>query len=200
VQVTARAHAPGRLKLVEAFINSIERDTGRDELATPESMRRWLAQHRLASSQAELGEADRRRLVEIRQAFHELVAANGSQLPARRAVTVLNETARQIRLGIRLHPEDGYRLMSEGLGVDRVIGDLLVPALAGMADGTWLRLKICANAACGRAFYDSSRNRSGRWCSMAVCGNRIKGRAYRDRRAASASKSKAREPIAAAAS
>jgi predicted RNA-binding Zn ribbon-like protein len=50
-----------------------------------------------------------------------------------------------------------------------------------MAAGNWNRLKVCSNDACQRAFYDSSRNRSGRWCSMATCGNRMKGRAYRQR-------------------
>jgi predicted RNA-binding Zn ribbon-like protein len=96
-------------------------------------------------------------------------------------VTILNEAARRVRLGLRLHPEDGYRLMAEGIGVDRPVGDLLVRVMGAMAAGTWPRLKVCANPDCRRAFYDSSRNRSGRWCSMAVCGNRMKGRAYRER-------------------
>ena len=41
-----------------------------------------------------------------------------------------------------------------------------------MRDGTWGRLKACAEDGCRWAFYDASRNQSGRWCSMAVCGNR----------------------------
>ena len=83
-----------------------------------------------------------------------------------------------MRLGVRLHPVDGYRLVAEGVGVDRPIGELLMSVTAAMTAGNWNRLKVCANDACQRAFYDSSRNRSGRWCSMATCGNRMKGRAY----------------------
>ncbi len=53
-----------------------------------------------------------------------------------------------------------------------------------MTDGTWARLKTCRNERCQKAFYDTSKNRSGAWCSMAGCGSRFKARAYRHRRAA----------------
>jgi predicted RNA-binding Zn ribbon-like protein len=120
--------------------------------------------------------------VELRRALHALVAANGGAGVQRRAVTNLNEAARRVRLGIRLHPEDGYRVMAEGVGIDRPIGELLIAVTGSMAAGSFGRLKTCANEACQRAFYDVSKNRSGRWCSMATCGNRMKGRAYRARR------------------
>jgi predicted RNA-binding Zn ribbon-like protein len=184
VDSAARTAAPGQLRLVQAFLNTIDREAGRDELDTPSRMAAWLASVRLTSPNGEFDEPDRRRQAELRAAMHDLVAASPGGAAARRAVTTLNEEARQARLGIRLHPTDGYRLMSEGLGVDRVIGDLLVPVLGAMAAGTWLRLKVCANEECGKAFYDGSRNRSGRWCSMARCGNRSKGRVYRQRRTA----------------
>jgi len=48
-------------------------------------------------------------------------------------------------------------------------------------DGTWARLKVCAEDACMWAFYDRSKNRSGNWCSMAVCGNRMKARRHYQR-------------------
>jgi len=51
-------------------------------------------------------------------------------------------------------------------------------------EGTWPRLKACANDTCQWAFYDISKNRSGRWCTMDACGNLMKARAYRRRRAA----------------
>lgn len=180
----ARTAAPGRLKLVQALLNTNDRPTGRDALGTTTQMAAWLADQRLTSPHVEFDEADRRRLIEVRAALHDLLTDRHDGAPARRAVTTLNEAARRTRLGIRLHPTDGYRLMSEGMGVDRVIGDLLVPVLGAMAAGTWPRLKACANEDCGRAFYDGSRNRSGRWCAMATCGNRSKGRAYRLRRTA----------------
>lgn len=174
------AKAPGQFALVQSLLNTLDPDSGRDDLATLDQMHAWLAAHRLISPGTEFDETDRRQLAEVRRSLHDLVAANRGNGVQRRAVTTLNEAARRVRLGVRLHPEDGYRLMAEGVGVDRPIGDLLISVTGAMAAGTWPRLKICANDDC-RPFYDSSRNRSGRWCSMAVCGNRAKGRAYRRR-------------------
>ncbi len=174
--------APGQLGLVQAFLNTYDRQAGRDDLADVSSAAAWLAATRLVSPGTEFDERDRRRLVEVRGAVLFLVASNGGAGIHRRAVTTLNEAARRVRLGVRLHPEDGYRLMAEGVGIDRPIGELLIAVTGSMAAGSWDRLKVCANDACQTAFYDSSRNRSGRWCSMARCGNRMKGRAYRERR------------------
>src|SRR5918999_987403 len=78
--------------------------------------------------------------------------------------------------GAALEPGEG--------GVEGAVGRVLAAAHAGMQNGTWGRLKICANGGCAWAFYDRSRNRSSRWCSMAICGNRTKTRAYRQRRSA----------------
>ncbi len=179
----AENSAPGQLALVHSFLNTYDRETGRDDLADVVSASSWLAAHRLVSPGTEFDERDRRRLVDVRASVHALVAANGGGGMQRRAVTTLNEAARRVRLGVRLHPEDGYRLMAEGVGIDRPIGELLISVTGSMAAGSWDRLKVCANDSCQSAFYDSSRNRSARWCSMARCGNRMKGRAYRERRA-----------------
>ena len=179
------ATAPGQLGLVQSFLNTYDLESGRDVLADSASAKGWLVENRLASPGTEYDATDLRRLTEVRRALHELVAANGGSGLQRRAVTTLNEAARRVRLGVRLHPTDGYRLVAEGVGVDRPIGELLMSVTGGMAAGNWNRLKVCANDVCQRAFYDSSRNRSGRWCSMATCGNRMKGRAYRQRHGSS---------------
>lgn len=173
--------APAQLALVQSFLNTLDLEFGRDDLADTASAQSWLAGQRLVSPGTEYDEADRKRLVDVRRALHGLVAANGGAGIQRRAVTTLNEAARRVRLGVRLHPEDGYRLMAEGVGIDRPIGELLISVTTAMAAGSWTRLKICANDACQEAYFDGSKNRSGRWCSMAKCGNRMKGRAYRHR-------------------
>lgn len=149
-------------------------------------MSRWLARHRLVPPETEFDDGDRRRLVDVRAALLLLVASNGEAAVDRRAVTTLNEAARRVRLGVRLHPTDGYRLVAEAPGVDRPIGELIVRVMGAMAAGDWPRLKACADPACRRVFWDASRNRSARWCSMAGCGNKMKGRTYRRRRAGTA--------------
>jgi len=173
--------APGQLGLVQSFLNTFDLESGRDELAEPAAAKAWLVGKKLASPGTDYDADDLARLAEVRGALRDLVTANDGAGLQRRAVTTLNEAARRVRLGVRLHPVDGYRLVAEGVGVDRPIGELLMSVTAAMTAGNWNRLKICSNDACQLAFYDASRNRSARWCSMATCGNRMKGRAYRQR-------------------
>jgi CGNR zinc finger protein len=67
-------------------------------------------------------------------------------------------------------------------GVRGGLAWLAAAIVASAADGSWERLKICADDTCQWAFLDSSKNRSKHWCSMQECGNRAKTRAYRARR------------------
>ena len=67
-------------------------------------------------------------------------------------------------------------------GVRGGLAWLAAAIVASTADGSWERLKICADDTCQWAFLDSSKNRSKHWCSMQECGNRSKTRAYRARR------------------
>jgi len=60
--------------------------------------------------------------------------------------------------------------------------DLLLIIRRAQQDGSWSRLKVCANPDCRWAFYDRSRNQQGNWCNMALCGNRLKNRQLRARR------------------
>jgi predicted RNA-binding Zn ribbon-like protein len=60
--------------------------------------------------------------------------------------------------------------------------DLLLVIRSAQEDGSWSRLKMCANPDCRWVFYDRSRNQQGNWCDMAVCGNRLKNRQLRARR------------------
>jgi predicted RNA-binding Zn ribbon-like protein len=189
---------PSQLAVVASFLNTAAIDGASEQLSSTADLARWLARHRLIPPGTQFDERDRERLVEFRDALAQLAAANSGNGVDRRAVTTLNDAARRIRLGIRVHPADGYRLIAEGPGLDRPIGDLLLRVMTAMNDATWSRLKVCANPECGRVFYDSSRNRSARWCSMATCGNRMKGRAYRRRRVSASDNVDDRRELAAA--
>jgi hypothetical protein len=191
---------PSQLAVVAQFLNTAEVNGHVDQLTTTPHLARWLVRHRLIPPETQFDERDRKRMIEVRDALTQLAAANSGSGADRRAVTALNDAARRIRLGVRLHPADGYRLIAEGPGIDRPIGDLLLRVMAAMNNGSWQRLKVCANPDCNREFYDSSRNRSARWCSMATCGNRMKGRAYRRRRASPDSRRAHRRDLLAAAS
>ncbi len=62
---------------------------------------------------------------------------------------------------------------------------VVLSAAALVSDGTWSRVKLCANQLCGAAFYDATRSRTQRWHSYEVCGNRHNVAAHRARRSGS---------------
>ena len=58
------------------------------------------------------------------------------------------------------------------------------PAVGSVAQqaGLWPRLKLCHNADCRCAFFDTSRNNSGVWHDVSTCGNTANLRAFRERK------------------
>jgi len=66
------------------------------------------------------------------------------------------------------------------MGLDHAIGRLVSIVFAAHENGTWPRLKACAE--CHWALYDGSKNRSAAWCDPAKCGARARSRRYRERR------------------
>lgn len=171
---------------MRAFINSLDIEDGTDDLGTPASTEAWLAGCGLATTPATVSEADRGRLVEVREALRELLAARDTGESAAVAQRQLGRAARQSPLTVAFDRDGRAELVPAGAGTDAVIARLLGEVTAASTTGSWDRLKVCRNDACRWAFYDASRNHSGVWCSMAVCGNRSKGRRFRDRRGRSA--------------
>jgi predicted RNA-binding Zn ribbon-like protein len=150
-------------------------------------LRSWLSRRGLLADGERVGEADVARAKEVRKALRSLLAANNGRGADAAAIRALNLATERARLTVRFGA-DGRATLGPGAGgVDGALGGVLAAVHAGMEEGTWGRLKSCANATCGWVFYDRSKNRSGRWCSMEVCGNRTKTRAYRRRRQATSS-------------
>jgi predicted RNA-binding Zn ribbon-like protein len=165
--------APGELKVVEEFLNTLEVLTGRDRLAA------WLAERELPDTPAEL-----ERAAAVREALRALLVANGGGELDPMAPAVLDEAAARAGLAVRFRADGSARVEPAAGGIDAELGRILAAVVAAMADGTWARLKACRAEDCRWAFYDHARNRTRSWCSMSVCGNREKARAYRRRRAA----------------
>jgi predicted RNA-binding Zn ribbon-like protein len=181
-----REAAPGSLALVQAFVNTVatEGELHWEAFADPDSLRSWLAGRGLLVGGAPVGEDDVVQAKAVREALRELLAANDGGGVDPEAIRVLNRAAGRSRLSVRFGADGEAALEPGEGGVEGAVGRVLAAAHAGMQNGTWGRLKICANGGCAWAFYDRSRNRSSRWCSMAICGNRTKTRAYRQRRSA----------------
>jgi predicted RNA-binding Zn ribbon-like protein len=181
-----RAPAPGSLRLVQEFVNTRDVESGDDRLGSPEGLAAWLGEQTLPGAAGPLGEGDVTAAGQLREALRALLRTN-SGAPPDPAATALVNTASE-RAPLRLHFDPGGGTHLEGAadgraGVDPALARILAAAYMGMTDGSWARLKVCADEACEWSFYDRSRNRSGQWCDMAVCGGRHKVRAYRARRA-----------------
>jgi predicted RNA-binding Zn ribbon-like protein len=96
-------------------------------------------------------------------------------------LTTLRSVASRGTAHATLDGDGEIRLIAEGDSVrDRLMALMLIIRDA-QRDGTWARLKACANDECQWAFYDKSRNHGGTWCEMSVCGNKLKNRAFRAR-------------------
>lgn len=174
--------APGRLELVRRFVNSRNIETGDEAFGTATGVTAWLRAADLLPAGTEASPADVERAVAVREALRELLLANhGSDIAPDGAVAVLNRALRRAGQSVAFTVERGWTTEPTAGAVDAAIGRLLGVVVQAMADGSWARLKACANDECRWAFYDRSRARSGKWCQMGVCGNRAKQRAWRTR-------------------
>jgi predicted RNA-binding Zn ribbon-like protein len=187
-QPGGRPSAPGRLAVVQAFLNShydLENEPGAELIHSPAALVAWLQRAGLlaeASPATEAGDHDLHRALVVREGLRAL-ARDGVGRPRALGVAA-HGTAVEVRVAA-----DGelHFVAAPGAGVSGALGVLLAIATVAIADRSWSRLKVCPGDNCGWAFYDGSRNRSGRWCSMSVCGGRAKARShYRRRRAAEA--------------
>jgi predicted RNA-binding Zn ribbon-like protein len=94
------------------------------------------------------------------------------------------QTASLEDVPVLLTPDDeGWALKPAQKGVGLVIGIAAIAAYESGCNGTWERLKECANPQCHSVFFDRSRNNTRVWHSLSKCGNAINLRNSRQRRA-----------------
>lgn len=181
-QPGGRAPAPAALRLVQQFVNSVDREHGPDLFADPAGLAGWLVERDLLPGGATVSEPEWRQAIDVREGLRALALHNNGVPLDAGAIARLNAAARSADLLVLFDDAGAARLQPVRAGVDGALARLLGDVARAMADGTWSRLKACPNDVCHWAFYDHSRNGSGTWCSMRICGNRTKGRAYRRRR------------------
>jgi predicted RNA-binding Zn ribbon-like protein len=175
--------APGRLRLVQALINTVDLESGQDRLADPADAAPWLTESGLLAEGAVPTRTDLVAVIRFREALRALVVANGGgPQPTDTALTPLRHVADAGRAVASLSGEGTIALATDGDTVPARLFALLLIIKQAQDDGTWEHLKACANADCRWAFYDRSRNHGGTWCEMATCGNKLKNRQFRARR------------------
>jgi predicted RNA-binding Zn ribbon-like protein len=182
VEPGGRPKAPGRLELLQRFINSHNHDFPRewDRIGTAEKAQAWLRQKRLVAPGDRITGADAARLRELREALRALAVANQSGQPERAATDVVRIAAHEAQLSVAIDGTGRTALEPTRRGVDGAVATLLGILHEAQLTGDWSRLKGCRK--CEYAFFDRSKNRSSAWCAMSICGNRTKNRAYYRRR------------------
>jgi predicted RNA-binding Zn ribbon-like protein len=182
IEPGGRPKAPGRLELLQRFINSHNHDFPRewDRLGTPDKAQAWLRQKRLVAPRDRVTEADVAHLQELREAIRALVIANHGGDADAGATDVIRKASRAARLSVAIDDAGRTELQPTRRGVNGAVATLLGILHEAQLTGHWARMKGCRR--CGYAFYDRSKNRSAAWCAMSICGNRTKNRAYYRRR------------------
>jgi predicted RNA-binding Zn ribbon-like protein len=180
VQPGGRAPAGGSLRLVQDFVNTVDREHGPDLLDDPGALRAWLDRRGLAPGAA-IGAAEAETARSVREALRALLLVNNGEPETPGARETLDAAAQRggLRATFRADPPV---LEPVAGGLDGALGAIVAAAFGAMLEGGWIRLKACPRDVCGWVFHDRSPANRGTWCSMRVCGNRVKANAYYRRR------------------
>jgi predicted RNA-binding Zn ribbon-like protein len=184
-----RNEAPERLELVREFVNTLDVEEQVDSLAGLSDLKAWLAKRRLLGRQDSVTEVDHQRALDFREALREILLGHSDGQVGSATVRRFDAVVSHIPMRLRVDDTGWVRVAAAGSGFDAAQAELLARVYEAMEEGTWQRLKVCADDTCRYAFFDHSKNRSGHWCNMAVCGNRAKVSAFRERQAAGTGKS-----------
>ena len=178
VEPGGRSKAPGRLELLQRFLNTHNHELPADwdRLGTANKAREWLRAKGLVGASVRISAADATRLRELREAIRALLVANAHGTTDPRAAKYVREMSRTASLAVEVDDHGRTTLVAQKAGIDGAVATLLGILHESQLAGEWLRLKGCRQ--CGYAFFDRSKNRSAAWCSMSICGNRAKNRAY----------------------
>jgi predicted RNA-binding Zn ribbon-like protein len=172
--------APGSLALVQAFTNSADLEAGVDRMGDRVGFVGWMTAVGLAASTTPFTDEDRRAAIELREGIRALVRdrdrddANDGSGADGSPMLSLEESIDHLALTVT-YRGGAFRTTSATV-LGQALGPVIEALRAGMSNGTWLRLKVCARDRCQWLFYDNSRNQGSHWCTTDVCGSREKAR------------------------
>jgi predicted RNA-binding Zn ribbon-like protein len=175
-----RLAAPGDLELVRDLVNTRDVLPGTDEIEDATSLASWLVEHRLVATRPELSDEDLARARSLREALRALLLANAGYSLSSEVAEAFEEAVGSARLRALVGEGGQLELLPAAAdGLDYAIGRLVSIVFAAQENGTWPRLKACAE--CHWALYDHTRNQSAAWCGS-QCGARARVRRHRRRR------------------
>ncbi|RDG38654.1 CGNR zinc finger domain-containing protein [Streptomyces corynorhini] len=185
--MTNRPPAPGGLALVQALVNTYDVEEGIDTLDSADGRAAFGVAEEDVPAARELREALRAaclahaaaipRTARLPRAGEPPAAATGPLRPSAAGLDRLLAGA-PLRVAV---DATGAATLRPATAPDGLTSRIAEAIAAGLADGSWERLKACEAEDCQWVFYDRSPAGRGRWCAMSVCGARAKMRAYRAR-------------------
>ncbi|SDG15169.1 Conserved protein containing a Zn-ribbon-like motif, possibly RNA-binding [Sinosporangium album] len=164
-------------ELLRDFVNTYDVESDADEITSPAELAVWLRERDLVGEADRALDDDLHVATMLRSGLRAAMSRDGGPH------TTLEQALAALPLRVAFDGEIPS-LTPVAAGVRGGLARLAAAMAATQADGTWRRLKVCAEPTCRWAFLDLSKNRSRSWCSMSICGNRMKTRAYRMRRRA----------------
>lgn len=180
VVVLMDTDVPSRLRMLESFVNSVDAESGRDDLADVTTFARWLRDHDRAPATDNLSSADLESAHTLRQYLREVMRRHHDDTGDSHDADWPRLTE-PLSVRLRLDAAGDAAFEPDGHGVAGFLAEIAATVVRASATGDWQRMKICSADDCAVAYYDTSKNRSKRWCSMQVCGNRKKTRTYYQR-------------------
>src|SRR2546427_5396494 len=109
---------PEGLETLRDFVNTLDREEGTDEVATPSALAAWLVDRGLLSaSESELNEADHACAIELREALRRMALANTGEPPSAAAAATVERYAREAALEARFPAEGGWHFEPRAKGV-----------------------------------------------------------------------------------
>ncbi|MCW2516655.1 MAG: RNA-binding protein [Mycobacterium sp.] len=175
--------APDPLRRVQAFINTVDMESGQDRLAAADDARPWLIDNELLAADATPDRDDLRLIAGVREGLRAMVIHNsGGPVPDPAVMAPVRAVAQSSAVRAVVDDSGRVSLVPDDDSVRARLLALLLVVKDAQLDGTWTHMKACANDDCLWAFYDRSRNHGGTWCDMASCGNKLKNRDFRARR------------------
>jgi CGNR zinc finger len=181
---TGSPPAPGKLVLLEGFLNTWSGEMGIDDFKTTRSTEEWLRSIDLWRDPKKITTEQTQKIIKFRSELRSWILDKEHLQP-------LDMLASEISFHAEFNPEGEVRFHPTGNAYHKVLGTLIEVIAESQKNGTWDRFKCCALPTCGWAFYDSTRSRTKRWCSMKTCGSRHKSRKYYKRKQQPDQKSKA---------
>lgn len=176
--------APGDLRIVQAFLNSIYPASKIEELASPRTLADWMTRWGLTSPGVSFSDDDFQLARQVRQDLRKLIGSNSGDKLDPEVLARLDAAARDAVVRVRFDIGGGARTEPAIPGFMGCLAEMMRIVERAHADDRWIRMKLCLCADCSHIYYDHSTNRAAQWCSNR-CGNRHNARSSRRNRAGS---------------